>query len=80
MGKYIRYYVTNSEIYDVREALKILSEKRLINKFAKSANISQPTLSNLVNGKTDLSGCTITVYNKIVSNIDNFLNENNKEN
>lgn len=76
MGHYAKYYVNDTEIKDVLEALKTLRDKRLINKFAKSIGVSQGGLNEITIGRRDLSKCTLTVYNKIVLNIDNFLAEN----
>lgn len=75
MPHYNKYYVDNAEIDDVMEALKTLREKRLISKFAKSVGVSQSAMSAIVLGERQLSKCTLTVYNKIVSNIDTFLKE-----
>lgn len=75
MAHYIKYYVNNAEISDVMQGLKTLREKRLINKFAKTIGISQGGLNEIVLGNRDLSKCTLTLYNKIVLNIDTFLEE-----
>lgn len=75
MAHYIEYYVNNTEIHDVMQGLKTLQERRLINKFAKTIGISQGGLNEIVLGKRDLSKSTLTLYNKIVSNIDTFLEE-----
>lgn len=75
MPHYNKYYVDNAEIDDVMEGLKTLREKRLISKFAKTIGVSQSAMSALVVGDRKLSKCTLTVYNKIVSNIDRFLQE-----
>ena len=76
MEHYVKYYVNNAEISDVMQGLKTLREKRLINKFAKTIDVSQGGLNEITQGRRDLSKCTLTVYNKIVLNIDNFLTEN----
>ena len=75
MAHYLKYYVNNAEIHDVMKGLKTLREKRLINKFAKTIDVSQGGLNEIVLGKRALSKCTLTLYNKIVSNIDTFLEE-----
>lgn len=75
MGHYAKYYVNDTEISDVMQGLKTLREKRLINKFAKTIGISQGGLNEIVLGNRDLSKCTLTLYNKIVLNIDTFLEE-----
>ena len=75
MQHYNKYYVDNAEIQDVMDALKTLRQKRLLSKFAKSVGVSQSAMSALVLGERHLSRCTLTVYNKIVSNIDTFLEE-----
>lgn len=79
MTHYIKYYVNNAEINDVMNALDTLHQKRLINKFAKSIGISAGGLSDIILRKRELSACTLTVYNKIVSNIDTFLENENKQ-
>ena len=75
MQHYIKYNIDNSEIDDVMDALKTLRQKRLISKFAKTVGVSQSAMSAIVLGDRKLSKCTLTVYNKIVSNIDTFLEE-----
>lgn len=75
MAHYIKYYVNNAEVNDVMQGLKTLREKRLINKFAKTIGVSQGGLNEIVLGNRDLSKCTLTLYNKIVLNIDAFLEE-----
>lgn len=75
MAHYIKYYVNNAEVNDVMQGLKTLREKRLINKFAKTVGVSQSYMNALVLGERELPKCTLTVYNKIVSNIDTFLEE-----
>lgn len=75
MLHYKKYYIDNSEIDDVMDALKTLRQKRLISKFAKTIGVSQSAMNALVLGDRELSKCTLTVYNKIVYNIDSFLKE-----
>lgn len=75
MSNNIKYYISDSELDNVKKSLEILSNKRLVTKFAKSAGVPQPTLSRILSGKSDLEYCTLSVYNKIVSNLDTFLAE-----
>lgn len=75
MAHYIKYYVNNTEINDIMKGIKTLREKRLINKFAKTIGVSQTGLNDIAMGKRELSACTLKFYNKIVLNIDTFLEE-----
>ena len=75
MAHYIKYYVNDTEINDVMEGLKTLREKRLISKFAKTIGVSQSGLNAISTGDRKLSACTLKYYNKILLNIDTFLEE-----
>ena len=77
MKGYQNYIVNKTEINHVLKGLKLLRKHRLLNKFAKCNNLSQGGLSDFMLEKRDLSLCTLTVYNKIVSNLDDFMKEHN---
>lgn len=76
MKTYNTYIVDNTEVAHVIHALKLLKQHRVLNKFAKANNISSGAISEFTSGVADLNKATITMYNKIVSNLDTFMNEN----
>lgn len=76
MKTYDTYIVDNHEVAHVLHALKLLKQHRVLIKFAKSNNISSGAISEFTSGVADLNKATLTVYNKIVSNLDTFMSEN----
>lgn len=76
MKTYDNYIVDSTEVAHVVHGLKLLKQHRILNKFAKANNISSGTISELTSGVADLNKATLTVYNKIVSNLDKFMSEN----
>ena len=76
MKTYNTYIVDKHEVEDVINGLKLLKQHRVLNKFAKENNISSGSISELTSGVADLNKATLTVYNKIVSNLDKFMSEN----
>lgn len=76
MKTYNTYIVDKYEVEHVINGLKLLKQHRVLNKFAKANNISSGSISELTSGVADLNKATLTVYNKIVSNLDNFMSEN----
>ena len=76
MKTYNNYIVDKYEVAHVIHGLKLLKQHRVLNKFAKANNISSGSISELTSGVADLNKATLTVYNKIVSNLDNFMSEN----
>lgn len=76
MNTYENYIVDKNEIAHVINGLKLLKQHRVLNKFAKENNISSGSISELTSGVAELNKATLTMYNKIVSNLDNFMGEN----
>ena len=76
MKTYDTYIVDKDEVASVIHALQLLKQNRILNKFAKANNISSGAISEYTSGVADLNKATLTVYNKIVSNLDEFMSEN----
>lgn len=76
MNTYEKYIVDKNEINHVINGLKLLKQHRLLNKFAKDNNISSGSISELTSGVAELNKATLTMYNKIVSNLDTFMRDN----
>lgn len=76
MKTYKTYIVDSTEVAHVVHGLQLLKQHRVLNKFAKANNISSGAISELTSGVADLNKATLTVYNKIVSNLDKFLSDN----
>lgn len=76
MKTYKTFIVDKTEVAHVINGLKLLKQHRILNKFAKDNNISSGAISEYTSGVADLNKATITVYNKIVSNLDEFMSEN----
>lgn len=76
MKTYNTYIVDSTEITHVIHGLKLLKQHRILNKFAKDNKISSGSISELTSGVADLNKASITMYNKIVSNLDKFMSEN----
>ena len=76
MKAYNNYIVDKNEVEHVIHGLQLLKQHRVLNKFAKANNISSGAISELTSGVADLNKATLTVYNKIVSNLDKFMSEN----
>ena len=76
MKTYNNYIVDKNEVAHVVHGLQLLKQHRVLNKFAKDNNISSGAISELTSGVADLNKATLTVYNKIVSNLDSFMSEN----
>lgn len=77
MNEYQNYIINETEIKNVLNGLKLLRKHRLLSKFAKCNNLSQGGLSDFMYERRDLSLSSLTVYNKIVSNLDDFMKEHN---
>lgn len=76
MKTYKTYIVDSTEVAQVVHGLQLLKQHRVLNKFAKANNISSGAISELTSGVADLNKATLTVYNKIVSNLDKFMSDN----
>ena len=76
MKTYKTYIVDSTEVDHVVHGLQLLKQHRILIKFAKANNISSGAISELTSGVADLNKATITMYNKIVSNLDSFMSEN----
>lgn len=77
MNEYKNYIITETEIKHVLKGLKLLRNHRVLTKFAKCNNLSQGGLSDFIYERRDLSRVALPVYNKIVSNLDDFMKEHN---
>ena len=76
MKTYNDYIVNSTEVEHVVHGLKLLKQHRVLNKFAIANNISSGSISELTSGVADLNKASLTMYNKIVSNLDSFMSEN----